>query len=89
MGEKIRTIAEMLAEIITGKSTPYVCTGFPIPGTHKRVEYDLSLGITSYLYMCPICGFGQGGGLSEEEVNALADLRRVQSSDTTVRGKNE
>lgn len=79
MSEKIRTMAEMLAEIITGKSKPYTCTGFPIPGSHKLIEYDLSLGISSYLYICPICGFGQGGGLSKEEVNALADLRRLQS----------
>ncbi len=81
MSEKIRTIAEMLAEIIIGKAKLYTCSGFPIPGTHKLIEYDLSLGIASYVYVCPICGFGQAGSLSEEEVNALSDLRRLQSSE--------
>lgn len=76
---KVKTIAQALAEIITGKAKPYICSGFPIPGTHEPIEYDLSLGVESYLYVCPICGFGQGGGLSEEEVNALTDLQAMEA----------
>jgi len=87
MTERIKTIAEMLAEIIIGKAKPFICTGFPIPETHKPTEFELSLGIESYVYLCPICGFGQGGGLSRKEVNALADLRVLQSSNQTARNE--
>ena len=73
-----RTLKEYLRDIILGKLEPLRCSGYPIQKSHQVVDYKLTIGERIYSYCCPICGFGQGGSLSEQDCNELRELQQSQ-----------
>ena len=76
----IRTTKDFLRDIILGK-TKFTCSGYPIPDSHKVVDYVLTIGQQMYNYSCPICGFGQGGSMSPKDCQELRELQEEAGGD--------
>ena len=60
---KIYTEEEYLMAIIDGK-IELTCSGQGCH--HQTVKYYLSIHKGSYSYTCPICAYGEAGGLDEK-----------------------
>ena len=65
-----------------GTEEPAICYGFE-PHRHKPIERIVSINKYFYSHVCPLCGFGSGGGISEE------DYDRYHSSPTRMKGKKQ
>ena len=76
---KIQTTEDFLRDTILGKVSTYTCCGYHASQHHKLAKYTLTVGKGTYFYCCPICGFGEGGTLSEEVCDELRELQRRQA----------
>lgn len=72
---EIKTIKEWLKDIITGKVESSFCAGTFSGFTHEVIKYQLVIGKSVFSYFCPVCGFGTGGMISEEDAKELFDLQ--------------
>ena len=65
---------DYLAEIITGKEKKLKCSGYMSGAKHDVTEYQLNIGKYWWSFGCPVCGFGSGGSLTEEDHKKLHNL---------------
>ena len=72
---EFQTIIDWLVDVMNGDAEPFTCSGYPTPGPHEVVKYQLDFGRHYYGYACPICGFGSGGSIREEDYKRLEEAR--------------
>lgn len=64
---------DQIDRLLTVKKYPQYCYG--VYFKHKKTKKDLIIMDGAYSYSCPVCGFGDSGSLSKEEVDELLGMR--------------